>query len=297
MTMIGSPVNTRGGAAAGILRAPHHSDPASLSDALMGLSVSVSLSEPKLWQRRAAASTTSSGHAAHQVQEASPPSTSYLGCLLPPPEARGLFVNANADDDDDDRKPSSDRGSGGEGAGTHSQPGNTACGIPSGLNYPRGDLNSTSGQTIRPIEIPKASTTSYFAAASAASASPDVGRLYSRIRQELGKGEGVTALLERSRKSGSLVVASEDDADADAPSGSGPRLLPPPPPCSSNDEAGGGDLAGGGFPMSPTTRLRRDTFGATLDFIEALCDASSSLASFAQVPSAPLSPPSFSSLF
>lgn len=48
--------------------------------------------------------------------------------------------------------------------------------------------------------------------------------------------------------------------------------------CFSDDE---GQLSGG--VLSPTARLRRDTFGATLDFIEALCDASSSLTSISQV--------------
>ncbi len=41
---------------------------------------------------------------------------------------------------------------------------------------------------------------------------------------------------------------------------------------------GGGDASP---PSSP--RLRQTTFGATLDFIEALCDASSGLTSFAPV--------------
>lgn len=62
-----------------------------------------------------------------------------------------------------------------------------------------------------------------------------------------------------------MLVATEDDG----PGAGG---------CFSDDE---GQLSGG--VLSPTARLRRDTFGATLDFIEALCDASSSLTSISQV--------------
>ena len=42
-----------------------------------------------------------------------------------------------------------------------------------------------------------------------------------------------------------------------------------------------GEADGGSPPSSP--RLRQTTFGATLDFIEALCDASSGLTAFAPV--------------
>ncbi|GAX76345.1 hypothetical protein CEUSTIGMA_g3791.t1 [Chlamydomonas eustigma] len=91
---------------------------------------------------------------------------------------------------------------------------------------------------------------------------------YSRIRQELGHGEGVTALLELSRKEGQPVLATEDEVLLVAGGGTTGNM------CFSDDEGAG--------PMSPTARLRRDTFGATLDFIEALCEASSSLTSFTQ---------------
>ncbi|KAG2497053.1 hypothetical protein HYH03_005051 [Edaphochlamys debaryana] len=82
------------------------------------------------------------------------------------------------------------------------------------------------------------------------------------LRRELGDGEGVTGLLERSKQTGpgGMVVAAVEEGDA--------GLL-------SDDEFGN-------RPMSPLTRLRYDTFGATLDFVDALCDASSALTSFSQ---------------
>ena len=76
------------------------------------------------------------------------------------------------------------------------------------------------------------------------------------IRQELGAGEGVTALLERSQLTNGPLSAVEDEYPL-------------------SDEEG--------RPVSPTTRLRLDTFGATMDFMEALCDASSSLTTFSHV--------------
>lgn len=79
------------------------------------------------------------------------------------------------------------------------------------------------------------------------------------IKRELGEGEGVSALLERSAKqqaAGGGTVAVEDEA------------------LFSDDEFT--------RPMSPLTRLRYDTFGATLDFVDALCDASSALTSYSQ---------------
>eukprot|EP00198_Chlamydomonas_reinhardtii_P002058 XP_001691394.1 smilar to phosphatidylinositol 3- or 4-kinase [Chlamydomonas reinhardtii] len=78
------------------------------------------------------------------------------------------------------------------------------------------------------------------------------------LRRELGEGEGVSALLERSAKNTAAgMVAAEDEG-----------LM-------SDDEFGG-------RPMSPLTRLRYDTFGATLDFVDALCDASSALTNYSQ---------------
>lgn len=75
------------------------------------------------------------------------------------------------------------------------------------------------------------------------------------LRQELGEGEGVTALLERSCKIAGehgpgRVVATEDEVV---------------------DE-----------PLS-SPRLRQTTFTATLNFVDALCDASSSLVHIPQV--------------
>lgn len=74
------------------------------------------------------------------------------------------------------------------------------------------------------------------------------------LRQELGEGEGVSALLEKSSKlvaecGSGRVVATEDEV---------------------LDE-----------PLS-SPRLRQTTFGSTLDFIDALCDASSGLMHIAQ---------------
>ncbi|GMH36264.1 hypothetical protein BSKO_04132 [Bryopsis sp. KO-2023] len=73
------------------------------------------------------------------------------------------------------------------------------------------------------------------------------------LHAELGDGEGVTALLEKSTRNAAqggsgCVAASEDE--------------PPPPPSS--------------------PRLRQTTFGATLDLIDALCNASSGLVHFPQ---------------
>ncbi len=83
---------------------------------------------------------------------------------------------------------------------------------------------------------------------------PEAAVQYSRIRQALGSGEGVTALLERSRAAGGRVVATEDG-------GVMSQVL-------SEEEEGPGSPTSAGGCLSPTMRLRRDTFGATLDFIE-----------------------------
>lgn len=77
----------------------------------------------------------------------------------------------------------------------------------------------------------------------------------SMLKQELGDGEGVTALLSKCAGNGVVSVAEDDGIFSD-------------------DE---------NMPLSPTTRLRHDTYGATLDFLEALCDASNCLTSVSQV--------------
>ena len=261
MMMIGSPPQSRGGAGdttGGV------SDPAALTEALMGLSVSAA-DPAKLWQRRVAAASASaaSSEGPNPFSQASSPSPSYLGCLLPP-EARGLtVVTTTGKKLTANQSPEKGPEGSGTAASSPSQPIHFRS-SPSGLT--QGDLTSISGgQPVSPLETTVASTTPPKAAASASPPSEvggSHGGHYGRIRKELGSGEGVTALLERSRKAGP-VVASEDDAGH----------------CLSDDETG----RGGGLPMSPTTRLRRDTFGATLDFVEALCDASSSLATFSQV--------------
>lgn len=74
------------------------------------------------------------------------------------------------------------------------------------------------------------------------------------LHAELGDGEGVTALLERSQKD-----AKEGGTGCLSTTETEP--LPPP--------------------SSP--RLRKTTFGATLDFVDALCNASSSLVHIPQV--------------
>jgi hypothetical protein len=88
---------------------------------------------------------------------------------------------------------------------------------------------------------------------------PSPGRLQ-KLRQELGEGEGVTMLLKHSSRTRNGVISvTEDDL-----------VL-------SDDEMSAAT------PMSPISRLRRDTFGATLEFVESLCDASASLTCIPQV--------------
>lgn len=77
-----------------------------------------------------------------------------------------------------------------------------------------------------------------------------------RLKAELGEGEGVTALLERSKAHGQGGVVAVSCAE---------------------DEGIMSDDEFSDRPMSPLSRIRYDTFSASLDFIEALCDASSSL--------------------
>ena len=240
--LIGSP--PRGGGGRGT--AP------SLSDVLKRLS----LSDNTRQQSGEAAAAVPSG-----------PLQIDLGCLLPP-EARGLSITT---------KKRQQQGA----AAAASQPGSTGEGPTLG-----GNLSSISGQASSSTDAaiagriaspPPASTSARGMEGGSSAAAHDAATHYGRIRQELGQGEGVTALLERSKGKGGPIVATEDDTG-----GGGGQ-------CFSDDEGppgtsgGGGHHAGGGGPMSPSTRLRRDTFGATLDFIEALCDASSSLASFSQV--------------
>lgn len=277
--LIGSPPRGGGGGGGGRTNgtAP------SLSDVLKRLSLS-SDTRPQQQQGSAAAAD---GEAAAAAAAAGGGQLQIdLGCLLAP-EARGLSITTKKR-----QKP----------AAATSQPGSTGEGT---VARHGGDLSSISGQA-------NASPSSSMAAAAAgggqvtASPPPAGGKeggssvisggkegvsvhdaaYYGRIRQELGQGEGVTALLERSKGSGGPVVATEDDGGIGGGGGGGGGGQ-----CFSDDEGPGGGPGGGGHhggvgssgPMSPSTRLRRDTFGATLDFIEALCDASSSLASFSQV--------------
>ncbi len=74
------------------------------------------------------------------------------------------------------------------------------------------------------------------------------------LKAELGEGEGVSALLARSRALGlaGVVVASEEEEQLSVSA-----LLEQP--------------------STPVTQLRRDTYGASLHFLEALCVASANL--------------------
>lgn len=88
------------------------------------------------------------------------------------------------------------------------------------------------------------------------------------IRAQLGDGEGVTALVKKSNAATQGVVTAVE-ADETAAG------------CLSDDDVAMGVPSG--TPMSPTSRLRHETYCATLDFLEALCDASSSLVAISQV--------------
>ncbi len=103
------------------------------------------------------------------------------------------------------------------------------------------------------------SRASAFSAAAASAMSAAASGLAERIaalRRELGEGEGVSGLLERSRAAGGSALVAAVDEDG----------------VMSDDER----------PLSPLSRIRYDTFGATLEFITALCDASSVLTTYAQ---------------
>eukprot|EP00798_Chlamydomonas_sp_ICE-L_P018981 gene18981-25560_t len=78
-----------------------------------------------------------------------------------------------------------------------------------------------------------------------------------QIKHELGEGEGVTTLLEKAESH--PIVTTDVDAHITS--------------CFSDDE---GDIT------SPRARARHQTLGSTLDFMEALCEASSSLTRYTQ---------------
>lgn len=104
----------------------------------------------------------------------------------------------------------------------------------------------------------------------------------SSLQQELGEGEGVSALLMRSATAGDgggpgVVQQWEEAAEAaaSAAAAAGGRSM----------AANGGSSAypaGAAALLSPpnSPRRRQTTFGATLDFVETLCQASSSLTAF-----------------
>lgn len=128
------------------------------------------------------------------------------------------------------------------------------------LPPPRRSATGTSADSAGDPSKPGAAARAASAiSAAAASAASNLAERIQSLRRELGEGEGVSALLERSAKNTAAgMVAAEDEG-----------LM-------SDDEFGG-------RPMSPLTRLRYDTFGATLDFVDALCDASSALTNYSQV--------------
>lgn len=88
-------------------------------------------------------------------------------------------------------------------------------------------------------------------------------RRMSSLQEELGDGEGVSSLLARS------AVAGE---------GGGPGVVQQ----AESDVNGGGVVVAAAQLFSPpnSPRRRQTTFGATLDFVETLCQASSSLTAF-----------------
>ena len=222
-----------------------------LSDVLMGLSLSRATAGGGSGDhggKLGGESGLGAGRGLGAGSDGGPPPSSALqidlGCLLPA-EARGLSITSATGG-------TKAKASGGGGGNSESKQGKVSTSARGGgaAVGAQGDLSSISNQ------MPPTST-------GGSTHQQDLGGHYGRIRQELGKGEGVTALLERASRRAGPVTATEDDG--------GGGIL-------SDDEG-----VGMSRPMSPTTRLRRDTFGATLDFIEALCDASSSLASFTQV--------------
>ena len=89
----------------------------------------------------------------------------------------------------------------------------------------------------------------------------------SSLQEELGEGEGVSALVLRSASAG-------DDG--------GPGVVRQSEPAAARGTAGSAADAPAAALLSPpnSPRRRQTTFGATLDFVETLCQASSSLTAF-----------------
>ncbi|KAL4457452.1 hypothetical protein ABPG75_012317 [Micractinium tetrahymenae] len=97
----------------------------------------------------------------------------------------------------------------------------------------------------------------------------------SSLQEELGAGEGVSALLLRSATAGD---------------GGKPGVVQQSEPAPAGGNTANGSLPGGAGGLSPAASLllsppssprrRQTTFGATLDFVETLCQASSSLTAF-----------------
>ena len=111
-------------------------------------------------------------------------------------------------------------------------------------------------------------------AAGAAAAGVDSQRV-SSLQEELGAGEGVSALLLRSSTAGEDGAPGLVQTSEDAPlAGASAR--------SSMDGGSAAAAAAAAQLLSPPSspRRRQTTFGATLDFVETLCQASSSLTAF-----------------
>ena len=116
-----------------------------------------------------------------------------------------------------------------------------------------------------------------------------------RITGELGAGEGVTALLRAARAAEEAAAAGAAAAVGGASSGSGGSAAgalapaaPAPAPWLVADEAEDARLLSlsgllSAEPAGAAARLRRDLFGATLDFVAALSEASRCLVRYAPV--------------
>jgi hypothetical protein len=134
--------------------------------------------------------------------------------------------------------------------------------------------------------------------ASALEPLPVFERRLQEVHDDLGEGEGVTALMRASRAAEEAALSIKAAAAGGTDGGSG----------SSTDGAVGSSMSLGASaaawlvadeaedtrllslsgllanqPTSPDGRVRRDLFGASLDFVAALCEASRCLARFPQV--------------
>ena len=127
----------------------------------------------------------------------------------------------------------------------------------------------------------------------------DASRHVSSLQEELGSGEGVSSLLLRSSTAGEGggpgVVLQADEGVAPGGVASAAALAAaqrPPLPLLLQAQAqaqaqAAGQAAGQVFSPPNSPRRRQTTFGATLDFVETLCQASASLTAFQRARAAP----------